>query len=96
MRKQRKIIIITVAVLLAIFAVALLLVYIVTKTRENMKYAREDYGLKEDEVMIILENELSDLKALRRGNTVYVPYSIVEEKLNDGFYDDEDENDEQI
>ena len=93
MSKHTKIKIIIGAVLLVILAVALLLMYFKKRPEENLTRVQLTNNLPEGEVMLILENEVSKSNAIKRGESLYIPYALAAEKINDGFYDDEDEND---
>ncbi len=93
MSKHTKIKIIIGAVLLVILAVALLLMFGNRQQAENLERIPVTYGIPEDEALLILENTVYEKNALKRGESLYIPYDLVKERLNDGFYDDEDEED---
>jgi spore germination protein YaaH len=95
MSKQTRIKIIIGAVLLAIIAVALLLMWKNKEDAENLEYVKAEYMIPEGEAMLILETEVSESNVLKRGESLYLPYSIAS-MLNDGFYDDEDEDDKTL
>ncbi len=93
MNKQLRIKIIIGAVLLAVCGVALLLMALKKKSNENLTLETVEYELQEGEVMLILENEVDSDRALKRGESIYIPYTLAKEKINGDFYDDEDEDD---
>ncbi len=83
--------------LLVVWAVALLLMFLgKKKPKENLEVVKAEYDLKENEVMLILGTDVSILSAVKQGDTVYLPLSIIKEKLNSDFYMDEDADDESI
>ena len=92
-KKKKRIYILTVSLVLLI--AALFLVFF-DKEDENLSYVTQDYGLKENEAQIILENEIYTENAFIKDGAVYIPFALATEKLSDGFYEDEDENDDTI
>ncbi len=64
--------------------------------KENYERVTADYNIPDTEAMIILENEPYEKNALVANETVYIPYELIKEKLDDRFYDDENEEDDTL
>ncbi len=96
MSKKTKIKIITGAVLLTVLGVALLLMSRHKAYGENLEVVKQASSLSEGEVMLVMDNEVDTLKGLKKEDTIYLPYSLIAEKLNNGFYDDETEEDRSL
>ncbi len=67
--------------------------YTPSKVHVDETHMKEMYGLNgDDEIAIVLQDEISESKAFKEGDTIYLDYNLVKENLNSRFYWDNNEN----
>lgn len=66
--------------------------YTPSKVKVDAKHMKEMYGITDDDIAIVLQDEISEYKAFKEEDTIYLDYRLVKEKLNSRFYWDNNEN----
>lgn len=90
-KKKKGIIVAVILIAIIIFLATIVLIQKFAPSKE-VKDLAEYYNIKEDEYLVVVQNEVSEKHALYIDGEIYVDYNTVEEDFNHRFYWDSNEN----